>query len=262
MASSKRKPDPNSQPEEVTHGIVKAPELFDGARPLVVNSEFQAKPVTEFQNGQAVRVHRSQIKFAPYNPSSISDEGARKLEENLARRGLMGGIVVNSRTSFIVGGNKRVRKLDKLNGGTDYFLDVHVVDLDQDEEIEQNIFLNNPKAQGFYDLEKLKPLMERPSIEIEATGFSVNKVRQMFGAETVAQNDAAIQKLAEVARENIERFEQIHSSVLAREETEFYLVVTFESNEARAAFAARHGLEDDRYLDARLFESLVGQRRT
>lgn len=96
--------------------------------------------------------------------------------------GLLEPVIVNKTTGNLVGGHQRLSILDSLEGGTSYMLDVAMVELSEKEEKEQNIFLNNPNAQGQWDLDKLKDLV-KDGIDIEDTGFDSMSLEALFPLE-------------------------------------------------------------------------------
>ena len=129
--------------------------------------------VSKYQKFETKVITRSEIKNAEYNPRKISDSARKKLRENIKRVGLLDTIVVNKNTMNIVSGHQRVSILDSLERKQDYCLTVALVDLTEKEEIEQNLFFNNSKAQGEYDTFALGELFEYNDIEIENTGFDL-----------------------------------------------------------------------------------------
>ena len=132
-----------------------------------------ASEVSKYQKFETVVISRSEIKNAEYNPRKISDSAKKKLRENIKRVGLLDTIVVNKRTMNIVSGHQRVAILDSLERTKDYKLTVSLVDLSEKEEIEQNLFFNNSKAQGEYDPFLLAELFEYNDLNIDATGFDL-----------------------------------------------------------------------------------------
>jgi len=54
----------------------------------------------------------SEIQPAPYNPRKITDEQSQILKRSMEKYGDLSGIVVNLRTSHLVGGHQRIKQLD------------------------------------------------------------------------------------------------------------------------------------------------------
>lgn len=120
-------------------------------------------------------IPRSQITLAAYNPRKISEDARKKLKANLKRIGLLGGIVWNERTTNLVSGHQKVSIMDDVNkydpetNENDYLVKVEVANLSEKEEKEQNLFMNNRNAQGEYDDDMLRQLLE--GIDFTLAGF-------------------------------------------------------------------------------------------
>lgn len=133
-----------------------------------------AKP-NKVAQAEQITVKRSDIHAAPYNPRKITPEAAKMLKDNLKRVGLLGGIVWNRTTGNIVSGHQKVAQMDAINRydpdnpDTDYEFRVEVVDFDEKTEKEQNLFMNNRNAQGEYDDDMLRKMME--GIDYTYAGF-------------------------------------------------------------------------------------------
>lgn len=87
----------------------------------------------------------SQIKPAPYNPRTISENALNGLAASLERFGVVEPIIWNEKTGHIVGGHQRFTVL-KQRG--DKEAQVIVVNLDDVEEKALNVTLNNPNISG------------------------------------------------------------------------------------------------------------------
>lgn len=117
------------------------------------------------KQAETLAIRRSEISFASYNPRRISAENRKRLKANLKRVGLLGGIVWNKRTGNLVSGHQKVAIIDELNSygrnpeSNDYELSVCVVDMSEEDEKTQNVFMNNRSAQGEFDDEMLKSLL-------------------------------------------------------------------------------------------------------
>ena len=126
-------------------------------------------------SSETADVMRSQICFADYNPRRISEEARKTLRRGLKTFGLVGGIVVNEKDDgrlLLVSGHQRLKELDGLQGypKKDYSVRVDVVHLSDKQEKELNILLNNPNAQGDWDVDQLSWLL--PSIDTEVAGLT------------------------------------------------------------------------------------------
>lgn len=111
-------------------------------------------------------MNRADIKKAPYNPRVITEEAAKKLRKNIRESGMLAPPIVNKRTGNIVSGHQRITQMDTLLKKDDYTLTVALVDMDEQEEIKANIFLNNKAAQGEYDYDMLADIAQQnPEID-------------------------------------------------------------------------------------------------
>lgn len=168
----------------------------------------------------------------------MSDYALTKLRESLAHHGLVEPIVWNRRTGHIVGGHQRLSQLDVLEGSADYRLGVACVDLPLKDEIELNVALNNPYAQGVYDYEKffaLFKLDDPPSLEgmgmsvadLELQFGEVPELGEMFAEQDQAQNEVLddLKLLRNMKRDN----RKVNPDMQAA----YYLMVVFPTNEDR-----------------------------
>lgn len=140
----------------------------------------------EWERFVARRISRDQISNAPYNPRQIAPAARKLLMSNLEKVGLIEPIVWNVRTGNIVGGHQRLSILDDLHGeGKPYKLTVSEVDLDLTEEKTQNVFLNNPAAQGTFSQELMADLLGDEQFMagggLEAAGFTPFDFEMEFG---------------------------------------------------------------------------------
>lgn len=117
---------------------------------------------------------------APYNPRRIDEPALEKLQRSIREFGFVEPVVVNSRTSRIVGGHQRVRAAE-LEGYQD--LPVVFVDLDETAERQLNLALN--KLTGEWDDDKLRDLLGQLQLEhadLSLTGFSDAELEKILGA--------------------------------------------------------------------------------
>lgn len=151
------------------------------------------------KKNKTITLKRSQINLADYNPRRITAEARKLLKKNLETVGLMGGIIWNKTTGNLVSGHQRLSLLDKDNKykpatdgnppENDYELEVVEVELSIEDEKKQNIFLNNQNAQGMFDTDKLKVVMEDIKFD-EDTGFSKKQSMSIFGiASALSQEE-------------------------------------------------------------------------
>lgn len=107
----------------------------------------------------------------------------------------------NRRTGNLVGGHQRLSLLDELEGTDDYRLTVSRIDVDDAQERALNVVLNNPEAQGNYDMDLLGQviggLLETAPSLVQDAGLDNSSLAMLFGdgfltgeAATQADRDA------------------------------------------------------------------------
>lgn len=115
---------------------------------------------TAVQKFEICTMKRSEILDAAVNPRELDEDARKRLKQNMKRVGLVEPVIVNRRTGRLVSGHQRLDILDKLVGNKDYMLEVAGVDIAEEDEASQVIFLNNPLAQGSYDVAKLEDVLK------------------------------------------------------------------------------------------------------
>jgi hypothetical protein len=203
-------------------------------------------------------VHRDVLKNAPYNPRVINEDERRRLKKGIEKVGVVAPVTWNLRTGNLVGGHQRVSILDTLAGTKDYTLTVSQIDVDEKREKEINLLLNNVAAQGQWDAAGLEDLLRTPDLDIEATGFNAADVFRMFGAESLSPE--ALKDMSERLDKIKEAFDGAPEKRGNAFPDDFYFVVVFRDYEARAEFAAKLGLDDNRYQDGRLLLALLTEK--
>lgn len=209
--------------------------------------------VGSLERFEAVRVHRRELKSAPYNPRVISDSQRAKLRSGILRHGIVAPPTWNARSGNIVGGHQRVDVLDAAYGTDDYELTVARIDVDDVREKELNLLLNNLHAQGDTAMDKLEEMLRStPDIQIEGTGFDAADLFRLFGVSPFEERaDDPLSEVAKKVREAREKQAAIRGAVKEREGTHFYLVVIFEDEADRLDFTDSCELPDNRYQDGR-----------
>ena len=136
---------------------------------------------TRYQTGEVVRIARTQIQLAAYNPRRASPEARRRMRDNLKKVGLVGpSLVWNKRTGNLVQGHLRLAALDVLEGKEEYLVDATVVDWPLPKEKQQNVFFNNSWAQGQFDLEALGSLLADDLAHLDSFGMDPVEVQHLF----------------------------------------------------------------------------------
>lgn len=205
-------------------------------------------------------IHRSELKNAEYNPRVLTDKARAKLRHSLEKFGLVEPPVWNQRSGNICGGHQRLAVLDALQKSKDYLLPVAVVDLDEAAERSLNVMLNNPTAQGEFDIGKLEALLK--DANPEDSGFDAADIYQLFGDGFLKQDAAAIAELSEQVRAARERYAKIKDTVATgRDDPNFYAVLVFKDRTERAAFAEALGLEDNKWIDGKFVASRIKGKR-
>ena len=88
---------------------------------------------TKYQIFTPMRVNRSELHEAAYNPRFITKENRKKLKQSV-KEGLADAIVWNKRTGNVVGGHQRLSVLDELERNKNYEMDVLAIDVDESTE--------------------------------------------------------------------------------------------------------------------------------
>jgi hypothetical protein len=221
-----------------------------------MTTEAKRHPLQKFD---AREIHRSLIKEAPYNPRDIEESNEKRLFNNLENKGLLDTLVWNEQTGNLVSGHRRLKKLDKYamrhQKSLDYTLTVAVVSLSLKEEIEQNIFFNNQKAQGFFDDDKMLDIFKGtslPKIDFEDAGFDLDDIK-LFGIEEDLTNnpvgnvDSLIEEFEAIKqdkKDNVsdEEYAQRKAQVKAikqnttKNEIDTYVTITFTNQKDKQAF--------------------------
>ncbi len=229
--------------------------------------------LSKYIKSESVELSRSAIHFADYNPRKLSDESRKTLKRGIKKFGLVGGIVVNKRTGFtVVSGHQRLSVMDELqkyvpsNKETDYKVRVDVIDVDEKQEKELNILMNNPNAQGNWDYDLLARIV--PDIDYKDAGLTeadLNMIGCDFLLQTEEENNIADelenmmspvteQKEAEKTAKQLERAEKVahmkdvkqkvkEDSQKQAEDMNAYVMLSFDTFEAKAAFCERFGYD-------------------
>lgn len=102
-------------------------------------------------------VKRSQINLNALNPKRHLEEAIKTQARNIKKVGILGGIVLNSKTQNLLDGHRRLLALDQLNKydgtpETDYDVKVEVCELSEKEEKEQMTYMAVGNTQADLDL--------------------------------------------------------------------------------------------------------------
>lgn len=212
--------------------------------------------VSKYISSQVVEINRSEINLASYNPRKISDNARKLLKANIKRLGVMGGIVWNEQTGNLVGGHQKLSILDELQKydsetkENDYLIRVEKVSLDDKEEKEQNIFLNNKNAQGEFDKDILKGLIDDidfksaglDEVDLNLLGIQLDdfKFEELDEEPEPLELTKPAQKKADI-QEKKEAIKQDNAKRI--EEGETYVMLSFNDYKAKAEFMDRFDLD-------------------
>nr|DAU20741.1 MAG TPA: ParB protein [Caudoviricetes sp.] len=244
--------------------------------------------LNKFFNSVTREVWRSEIRFSDYNPRTINKDGRNQLKHSIKKYGIVGGIVINSRTNnTIVGGHQKVDILDELNKynpstkENDYRLKVEVVDIDLKTEKQLNIVLNNPNVGGQWDFNALARIV--PDIDWKDAGLTDADLN-MIGVDYLLQTEeessiadalsdmmspVTEQKEADKAAKQLERAEKVahmkevkqrakENAQKTAEDMDAYVMLSFDTYEAKAAFCERFGYDADmKFIKGEVFDEQV-----
>lgn len=240
--------------------------------------------LSKYITSESVEVKRSTIHLAGYNPRKISDEAKKTLKRGIKKFGLVGGLVANKRTGMtLVSGHQRLSVMDELNKypENDYLIRVELIDVDEKQEKELNILTNNPNAQGSWDYDALRELV--PDIDWKDAGLTdidLNLIGCDFLLQTEEENSLADalsdmmspvtnQKEAEKATKQLEKAEKVAHMKEVKEQVrqaaqekandmDAYLMLSFDTYEAKAAFCERFGYDGDmKFIKGEVFQDQI-----
>lgn len=124
------------------------------------------------------------LKAAPYNPRTISQEAAAGLTASLKQFGLVDPLIVNKRTGYtIVGGHQRYAVMQQ-QGITD--AQVVLVDLSEAEERALNVVLNNEHIAGEWNNDALVSLLDQIKSDgaVDFSALRLDELLNQFGQGT------------------------------------------------------------------------------
>ena len=225
--------------------------------------------LSKYIKSESVELNRSAIHFADYNPRKLSDESRKTLKRGIKKFGLVGGIVVNKRTGLtVVSGHQRLSVMDELQKfpDNDYRIRVDVIDVDEQQEKELNILMNNPNAQGSWDFDALARIV--PDIDWKDAGLTdadLNMIGVDYLLQTEEENsiaDALSDMMVPVA-EKVAHMKEVKHQVKENaqkqaENMDAYVILSFDTYEAKAAFCERFGYDPDmKFIKGEVFDEQI-----
>ena len=240
--------------------------------------------LSKYIKSESIELSRSAIRFADYNPRKLSDESRKTLKRGIKKFGLVGGIVVNRRTGLtVVSGHQRLSVMDDLQKfpDNDYCIRMDVIDVDEKQEKELNILMNNPNAQGSWDFDTLAQIV--PDIDWKDAGLTdadLNMIGVDYLLQTKEESSIADalsdmmapvteQDAADKAAKQLERATKVahmkgvkqqvkENAQKQAENMDAYVMLSFDTYEAKAAFMARFGYDPDmKFVKGEVFSDQV-----
>lgn len=249
--------------------------------------------LNKYFNSEIAEVQRSQIKFADYNPRTITDDGKKALKRSVKRYGVIGNnILVNKRTGYtIVSGHQKVAILDeqykynKLTKENDYTLRIELIDVDEKTEKSINILLNNPNVGGEWDYNLLREIVpdidykdaglteadlniigvdfmfqtedeQELSSELESMMMPVTEQKEAEKAERLAQQQMDRQAKIDHMKEVKQQVKE--SAQQQAENMNAYIMLSFDTFAAKAAFCERFGYSRyDKFIKGEVFGEII-----
>ena len=223
------------------------------------------KGANKYENFVIKTIDRENISAAPYNPRKISDDARKKLKKFIKSKdgGLLAPLVWNERTGTLVSGHQRLSVLDMLHNGKPYKLTIAATDQDESSEIKANLFMNNPSAQGEWDVDILSNIVaEYPDIDLSESGFTDDDIKVLipdFEVPEIDVQDVSTQQYSteefrerkKKTRDSTRESNADGNGLLSK--SDFSVSVVFNTSEEKRNFMADLGLkETDRYIPGRL----------
>ncbi len=203
--------------------------------------------MAKIKEAEIVKIKRSQISLADYNPREISKDAKKRLKSGLEKYGLVSTLVWNKRTGTLVSGHQRLTIMDEKNAGKDYDITVSAVDLSPKEEAELNVQMNNTGIMGDFDFDKLNEMVKNLDVDINNLGFSDYELDMLFGED----GGELERKLADIEQvqedkgilEDIKKERGEMNKEKAEENSaEFYFVVVCDSEKTRSKILTKLGV--------------------
>lgn len=214
--------------------------------------------MVKLKQSDTVFVKRSQVNFAAYNPRKRDENIVNKLKANFRKVGFMGGIQWNATTGNLIGGHKRTEALDLINGydGTpekDYEIKVERIELDEKTEKEQNIFLNNRRAQGETDYELLAEMMNDIDINNAAIeDYDIEIMQSLVPDFQMGNNESIVEEISkrsekshEEKKSDMKDLKNKIKSNIGDNQQASYFIVTFPDYDEKAEYLESIGISGD-----------------
>lgn len=137
-------------------------------------------------------VSPSELSPAGYNPRSMTAEQRKRLSRSVREFGMVDPIIARRADKLVVGGHQRLTAALEL--GLAEVPVVYLDDLDDNRAAALNVALNNPTAQGSWDIPKLTDLLARfeaDGFDATLTGFDHDELAAFLFVEPALAEDTA-----------------------------------------------------------------------
>ena len=224
----------------------------------------------KIKQSETIIILRSKINFASYNPRKKDKKVIDALIKNFKSVGFLGGIQWNSLTGNLIGGHKRLEALDVINKydsspEKDYEVKVEKIELTEKQEKEQNIFLNNKRAQGETDFFLMAELIKDIDIENAAIEeYDINLIESIVPDFKFADNS----KIKEDSNQLTEDAKKAHNKKvkaeikesIASNHTQTHFTITFKTYDEKAEYLSSIGInEDSLFITSKVFLQKISQ---
>lgn len=231
----------------------------------------------ELKQSETRIIKRSKINLNPINPKRHSDERVKLQKKNLQKVGFLGGIVWNEKSGNLIDGHRRIKAMDlhyKYDGtsSTDYNVKVEVVNLDDKAEKEQLTYMavGNTKP----DIDLIADYIN--DIDYSDVGLSeaeLNDILSISGIDDIRLSDSLDNLLSSPVKESkrLDRTDEEKKAHMKEvkhqvkenaqkqaENMDAYVMLSFDTYEAKAAFCERFGYEPDmKFIKGEVFDEQV-----
>lgn len=126
-------------------------------------------------------VDPSVLKPAPYNPRTMGADERKRLERGIKEFGMVDPIIARRSDHMVIGGHQRLAAAQTL--GLASVPVVYLDDIADDKAAALNVLLNNPSAQGQWDLPKLTDILSEldgNGFDATLTGFDDEELRRLL----------------------------------------------------------------------------------
>lgn len=123
----------------------------------------------------------SALTPAPYNPRTVSSEALGRLRRGIAEYGIVDPIIARREDGLVIGGHQRLRAAIDL--GLSVVPVVYLDGVTDDRAAALNVLLNNPSAQGAWDMARLSDIvssLDAHGFDATLTGFDDGELEKLL----------------------------------------------------------------------------------